>query len=299
VPNLSADAPDQLRFSHAVHADVAECDTCHEVAAQILPKEATCLDCHEKKDDTCGTCHSRPEAPRSYARDDRHLNFSHEDHANYGADACRTCHGEPSAPSIPKHAECRQCHEGEIARSECAMCHQDLRRWPLKPVAEMAHRGDFLRTHASIAAGKGETCARCHDATFCTSCHAAQNVPLGNEWRAPEEAARAFVHRGDYVARHALEAVASPSLCVKCHDTATCESCHERNKVAGRSASSPHPPGWARPGAPGSAACHDHGAASICVSCHRPGGVGGNPHPPGWQPLGRSMVEMPCLACHL
>jgi hypothetical protein len=76
---------------------------------------------------------------------------------------------------------------------------------------------------------------------------------------------------------------------------------------------SPHPPGFSFPGSPdfhgpaarrdiaSCASCHDQGAASNCVSCHRVGGIGGNPHPASWlarhdarEIAGNGM----CLACH-
>jgi hypothetical protein len=70
----------------------------------------------------------------------------------------------------------------------------------------------------------------------------------------------------------------------------------------------PHPPGFgtrhaaaARADIASCAACHDQGAASVCVDCHRVGGVGGNPHPASWlsrhearEIAGNGM----CAACH-
>jgi hypothetical protein len=307
---LPGDAPDKIRFSHAVHTDAAECETCHNVSDAILPKEATCIECHDREDN-CGMCHSRADAPKTYARADRHLNFSHPDHIEYGAEKCADCHRDAAAPILPKHPECSQCHAADINAARCSMCHVDLKRWPLVPVTEMAHRGDFSRVHGAFAAAKGESCAACHEQNFCAACHAADNVPMLPEWRAPEGVDRSFIHRGDFLARHALEAAAAPGLCYRCHDTNTCQSCHSANKIAGREQASPHPPGWGRRGAgvwhgpaartniESCAACHDQGAASNCVSCHRVGGVGGNPHPPGWQALGRGSGEAPCLHCHL
>ena len=49
------------------------------------------------------------------------------------------------------------------------------------------------------------------------------------------------------------------------------------------------------------APCHDQGAASVCVTCHRVGGSGGTPHPPGWSdahPRADISRNGMCLICH-
>jgi len=45
------------------------------------------------------------------------------------------------------------------------------------------------------------------------------------------------------------------------------------------------------------AGCHNQGANSLCVACHRSGGV--NPHPPGWKGTTPQIGSNPtCKICH-
>jgi hypothetical protein len=126
---------------------------------------------------------------------------------------------------------------------------------------------------------------------------------------------RRWIHPGTYVAAHVLDARASPDSCNRCHGTQFCESCHTLQGLTSAAANprSPHPPGFASPGGSefhgdaarrdivSCAACHDQGAASVCVDCHRVGGTGGNPHPSSFL-SGRTMDEARengmCLVCH-
>ena len=80
-------------------------------------------------------------------------------------------------------------------------------------------------------------------------------------------------------------------------------------------AKNPHPPGWVLPGSGAGgfhgdearrnitscAACHDQGAQSNCISCHKVGGVGGDPHPGGFRmkhTLAEARSDGRCTACH-
>jgi len=50
------------------------------------------------------------------------------------------------------------------------------------------------------------------------------------------------------------------------------------------------------------ASCHDQGAQSNCVQCHKVGGIGGDPHPPGFRSrhnLNEARSDGRCVACHL
>jgi hypothetical protein len=128
---------------------------------------------------------------------------------------------------------------------------------------------------------------------------------------------RELVHRGDFLTRHPIEAKTDPNKCLKCHSISQCQSCHEDRRVsagvkdkAGALVSpDPHPKGWgtqvsspdfhgraARRDVVACASCHDQGRASICVTCHKVGGFGGNPHPKGWSAW-KSDGAM-CRYCH-
>jgi hypothetical protein len=98
-----------------------------------------------------------------------------------------------------------------------------------------------------------------------------------------------FIHRGDYLTRHSIEARSDPVLCQRCHGISFCTACHNQENVGpgGSNPRRPHPPGWALPGPTSHAvaarrdivscaSCHDQGPNSNCVGCHKVGGVGGN-----------------------
>jgi hypothetical protein len=123
---------------------------------------------------------------------------------------------------------------------------------------------------------------------------------------------REGVHRAGFRARHAEEAKGDPGLCTTCHAPNMCTDCHMREKVSATSgARSPHPTGWL--GLPGQrndhghaawmepeicAGCHGGAGETLCVGCHKVGGIGGSPHAAGWSGRGRSMTERPCRLCH-
>lgn len=324
-----APAPkDRIIFSHDFHQKLEfDCDTCHEGVAtapdlgrSYLPPEATCLQCHQDQKDSknCGFCHTDGDKPGTYVARPRDIQIPHATHAQK---PCATCHqrlpepGEPR-PRPPTMADCTSCHQHaeDYAQARCEPCHRDLWRFPVKPVATFSHQGNFLREHAAQAATSAETCGRCHDQTFCADCHA-RTLPSRVEVRFPEDVVRRFIHREGFVGAHTLEARTDAVSCQRCHGTRFCESCHELSRLTPVVASprSPHPPGWTLPGGAAfhgeaarrdilsCASCHDQGASSLCVTCHRVGGVGGNPHPAGFadrHDIDEANRNGMCLTCH-
>jgi hypothetical protein len=314
--NMRSEPPkqtDEIIFSHDFHQKLEfDCDTCHKgitenndlAKASFLPKEETCLECHadQKESGECGFCHTDAKNPQTYAR--RAAVAAVVPHAKHAAAKveCAKCHTtlpEPSKPvSTPAdHPTCLSCHEHEkaYAQGSCEGCHKDLTRFAVRPVATFSHEGDFLRTHGQQASTSAATCAKCHDQTMCADCHA-KTVATRIELKFPEDVTSRFIHRGDYVSRHMLDARADNDSCAKCHGTTFCSSCHTANNLtaSAQDPRSPHPPGWGFPGArefhgPAArndivscASCHDQGARSNCVTCHAVGGPGGNPHPTSW-----------------
>lgn len=322
---------DQIRVPHARHEKAqVSCLTCHEPIydAQKLGERAsagekTCLTCHQDRKDDCAMCHTNVRARRpGQGRETPPLNLDHAQHIERTQEDCRVCHKalpEPvrTAALTPPMRACLSCHEhrDEFEAGRCGRCHKDLSAYPLKPVSSYSHAGDFVRSHGGPARGAPETCATCHERTFCTDCHA-QTVGLRIELKQPERVDRDFIHRNDFLSRHAIEAAGDPALCRRCHGTSFCENCHRAQNLTptGTNPRNPHPPGWAFPGSPSfhgtearrdivaCASCHDQGAASICVKCHKVGGIGGNPHPPGFSDRhGRDEIGQNgmCAACHL
>ena len=74
-----------------------------------------------------------------------------------------------------------------------------------------------------IAANQdSNTCAVCHAPSFCTDCHAS-TVSTRVEIKFPEAVHRQFIHRDDFLSRHAIEANADPALCLPGETPLACE----------------------------------------------------------------------------
>lgn len=324
-----ASKEDQIKVPHARHAKAdVDCGSCHEtifdsttLTTRDMPTEKKCLGCHakEKESGNCGFCHTNPEKPRAVPLRGRELKLNHAEHIERTKEDCGVCHQKLPEPlrtegMAPTMASCLGCHEHaeQYAKGQCDVCHQDLGRYPLKPVADFSHRGpDFLKDHGRDARSSPQSCGACHPQDFCSACHAKTNV-VRVEVEHAERVDRRFIHRLDFFSRHAVEARADEASCLKCHGSDSCQTCHAQRKVGGPNASfDPHPAGFGDGSAHGPAArrdivscaaCHDQGAASNCVSCHRVGGVGGSPHPATWllrhgkEEIGKNAM---CQTCHL
>jgi hypothetical protein len=324
---------DDIRISHATHARAGvQCLACHEEIydakslgeARYLPPESKCLECHKEKkaQGDCAFCHRDAAHPATYARAVRTLRLSHADHIDRVKEDCARCHQKlpelaRAEPVVPPMSTCTSCHEHavELTAGQCSGCHVDLRKFPLRPVSLFSHQGDFVHQHGAAARSAGESCAQCHDQTFCADCHA-RTVALPIEVKLPERVEADFIHRADFVSRHAIEARADEGLCRRCHGQSFCDACHTAQGLTPAAANprSPHPPDFSFPGSSNShgplarrdiaacASCHDQGAKSNCVDCHREGGIGGDPHPVGWSsrhPRDEINRNPMCLTCHL
>jgi hypothetical protein len=304
-------AGDELRFSHQKHADLP-CETCHADATTtrtlgtaMLPKEATCLQCHgdQKEAKNCGFCHRDADHPATYAPEKPALIFPHAAHAKVDG-ACGRCHTKLVEADGVRHpptmAACTSCHEHKQDYDEgrCAKCHVDLKSLQIKPETAFSHQAGFLKLHAAQARSTAESCASCHDQTFCADCHA-KTVPVPIELKWTEDPTREFIHRADYRSRHSIDARADAASCQKCHGPSFCSSCHQGqsftmlgNRVGGaNNGMGPHDPNeimdstkpgfhgrLVRENAAACASCHDQGPQSNCVGCHS--GLGApNPHP--------------------
>lgn len=333
APKKTAEAARATTFPHSRH-DGIDCTDCHGDVAKSaklgeapLPGAAKCEECHDAK---------APDAPGQAIRGLRpresstyQFTFNHAEHLARIKDKtpCAKCHEAlpepgPARDWTPPMKSCTSCHhhEEEVSQARCQPCHVSLRRYPLKPIEALAgfsHQGDFVREHRDLAKNSAATCAQCHDQTYCARCHATATEPLRPSIRFPEEVQANFIHRSDFVSRHQIEAAADPASCRKCHGSFFCESCHRElgvassdiNKSWGRVPASHLPPErWsaehgraARVNIVSCAGCHDQGAGSVCVQCHRVGGPGGNPHPAGYasqhKPSDIQSNAM-CQVCH-
>lgn len=319
---------DNIVFSHRKHVveEEIDCQDCHgnvaesdRVRGSLLPRERVCLDCHDKNKDTCKDCHTNPQAPGTWKHTRvKSLAFSHKRHLDRVKGDCLACHRDvksaqrPSATNTPRMFDvCMGCHRKDFRHIDCQKCHEDLVDNPEKPLRLFSHDADFEKRHGTLARGDIQVCSHCHRQTFCSDCHNTLDVMVPS-LRMSERVDREFPHRHDFITRHAIEARLDPARCLSCHRAEGCQSCHKERGVASAGAgngSSPHPAGFLNPSSPefhgrkarldivGCAACHDQGASSNCILCHKVGGIGGRPHPEGFEP-DRARTEVPCRYCH-
>jgi hypothetical protein len=317
------------RFPHDVHLSgltcgaagqhpCLDCNSCHTPSgaerAGKLPGIADCEHCHRDERPKLAAVLA-VQGARPFGR----ITFDHDRHlAMPGIGGqCLPCHAgvvKAGAANLPPMSQCFTCHvhEQEWNAGECAPCHEgrDLDR--LLPQTFLRHEGEFARQHGQLAMQQAELCQACHAQSECDDCHDVTQR-FGAERRHPAKLERNFVHRADFVVRHAIEARSEPARCARCHEPETCDACHVERGVSGNltNGRSPHPPGWIGPD-PGAASfhgrearrdilscagCHEQGPATNCIDCHRVGAYGGNPHPNGWQ-SSRDPSSAMCGYCH-
>jgi hypothetical protein len=313
-------------FPHSTHVDgEVACTNCHASIAGSTRLEAAVrhveIPASPSKNSACKDCHdSDPKLQVPTRTEPFRLRFDHQAHLARTKD-CKACHWKLPEPADAKQvpppmAACTSCHEhqADFQAARCTRCHVDLKGY--LPTGSFSHQGDWLKVHGAMARPSAESCAACHDQTYCAECHAAQSTPARPSVIFPEEVKRSFIHRGDYVSRHQIEAQSNPASCRTCHGSPFCAACHTAQGVTQNAINvrDPHPAGWstdvgtshfhgdaARRDILSCAGCHDNGAASVCIGCHQMGGVGGNPHPNAF--LSRHKGEEPhnkamCSACH-
>ncbi|MEI7706224.1 MAG: cytochrome c3 family protein [Deltaproteobacteria bacterium] len=313
-----APAPQPYKFPHQMHIESGvACAECHApiLKASVL-KENVVDVALPLKNELCLGCHDPVPDYKPVQRFAPVVRFDHSAHLprlKGVKDECLVCHSKIAEPGTfkvltPPMSVCTDCHnhKQDYAVGRCTPCHRDLKAYE-KPLQNYSHEAAWLETHGKWAKASVNTCTACHDQTMCSQCHTATTRPMPPSVQFPEKVTAEFIHRGDWISRHAIEQQADPTSCTKCHGTGYCQSCHAFQNVApGGSANSlrPHPQGWisihgqaARQNILSCAACHNQGAQSICVACHSTGRV--NPHPPGWKGTraqigGNSM----CLICH-
>ncbi len=323
VLGLRREGPQPFPHRKHVLANVA-CTRCHlgiehdDGTSLHIPADASCesAGCHVKPHDPrpCLGCHAAPLALAELAEARDHLAFDHSRHLPRTNGNCMRCHtgvAEGDDHLRPAMATCFKCHDHEAQRDarRCDACHKNLEAGSEMPAGHLAHDGDWLHEHGTRAASSADLCQTCHQEKFCASCHGVTVavLPATLHFADPFTAS---VHRAGFASRHSLEAKADPGACQQCHQPSRCMTCHLARGVAGGDRRNPHPPGWvgltaatslhgreARRDPAACASCHGGAGESLCVQCHKVGGVGGNPHPPGWSSR-VSMSEMPCRMCH-
>ena len=223
--------------------------------------EVDCLECHAPI--AKATVAGEPRPPRAAAQEgprsapaattpspklqvpartrDLGLHFDHAAHLarlKGEKNACLRCHTsvpEQKADGVRRALDERlhqlpQSRQQDFAAARCLSCHEDLKRYE-KPVESFKHQGEFLKLHGALARGGAESCAACHEQTFCADCHSPTTVPGKPSFVYPEDVKRDIIHRGDYQSRHMVDVEANPASCRKCHGSNFCLTCHEQQNL--------------------------------------------------------------------
>ncbi len=322
------------RFSHEYHLtrlacggpgqpQCLNCTSCHKVdkSNHVLPRVTACQGCHKPADKhKLAAVHPPPDDDLEFAES---LHFSHALHLKMPALAgqCVPCHAgvvppsdNPLASVFPPMQRCFKCHEHQQQwdQAKCSACHERKAMSQVMPQSFLPHNQGWMRHHGTLAREKRQVCSQCHSQQQCNDCHdVTQNLKI--EDRQPDAVERHFVHRGNWLSVHPIEAKSQPRRCLSCHTQESCDGCHVRRGVSANAVrgANPHPQGWVggdpnNPNFHGRAArrdiltcagCHDQGPATNCIRCHKVGGPGGNPHPHGWKSARSDNASM-CRYCH-
>lgn len=113
-------------------------------------------------------------------------------------------------------------------RVSCTECHVDQVRGIVKPYESFNHTESFIKSHRLYAPRDERLCAVCHQSSFCNDCHT-RKLEMKPSLRYGERPDREFMHRGDYLTRHKIDAKADPTGCYRCHgrtNNEQCRACH-------------------------------------------------------------------------
>ncbi len=294
-----------IKFSHKFHSENVgtECMDCHAGALTsenssdfLLPKMATCYNCHDEQATPCEFCHLDPQNMVPYEAPIRKINFSHKFHIEDQKLQCSQCHEgadkvDYATPEhLPSMESCFTCHDNRTATNECEACHKET--VSLLPTSHKVV--DFATEHKKFvrAGGAENNCVVCHTDNFCQQCH--DGVSLAKislftpQASGKEQLVLQRVHDLNYRYTHGIEAKGKDKDCYVCHDRQTfCAGCHAPN---GDIKSSQFKPEWhsgndfvtigvgsgggrhaklAKRDIEMCMSCHDvEGADPICVICH-------------------------------
>jgi hypothetical protein len=311
-----AQGPQPYKFPHGIHIESGvACVECHAPILKTKVVQANVIDVQiPTKSEVCSACHDPIPDYKPVQRFAPAVRFDHAAHLprlKGVKDECQGCHAKLTEPGaidapVPAMATCTACHNHaqDFAVGRCMPCHRDLRKYE-KPVAQYTHEANFLETHGKWAKQSVTTCSSCHDQTMCAQCHTATTRPMPPSIQFPEKVAAEFIHRGDWISRHAMEQRDDPTSCSKCHGVGYCQSCHAFQGVSSPSVTrDPHPANWptvhgtvARQNILSCSACHLQDANRLCTACHASGRV--NPHPPNWKGTPQQIGSNPtCRVCH-
>ncbi len=216
--------------------------------------------------------------------------FYHEDHLslNYSCTACHQVfpHG-PDGTVYNTMADCYRCHSLQhaagidelVATEDCLACH------PVEfELVPDNHTDEFINgDHGWMVEEDEEYCPLCHKSDFCVPCHRAQRpMPDGSP---PRYVIPADHTESTFISTHGGPFLEAEGTCYACHDSPSCERCHQTPM--------PHPldfltsHGYGDFGPPEERDCaichHDR---SWCQDCHHD------------QAKRVDLVEENCIPCH-
>ncbi|MGE5399087.1 MAG: cytochrome c3 family protein [Ignavibacteriales bacterium] len=309
-----------IKFSHKVHAEVTDCQSCHSKAAQskslkedLYPAHPDCAACHDVEDtNNCKMCHYEDNfQPLNYKKPE--LMFNHSFHISDQKLECKSCHmgidqvdyGYQAVPQpYPPMSMCNTCHNNskEIATNECEACHVSTAN--LRPVSHQTN--NFRKTHKFDAVKNDANCAMCHDNTSCQECHVATNMltekntstnfyapytPTNFASDGPMKQKITRIHDLNYVYTHGIDLKGGTTECQTCHQVETfCVECHTNSNghdyaITGIMPASHRVPNFVIPATGSGGGEHGRDAKrdiESCASCHDT--QGGDPA---------------CIRCHI
>lgn len=229
--------------------------------------------------------------------------MSHKDFATMTLKECADCHkGSGVAPThgsdqMREHSflarragkNCTDCHNQQF----CLDCHKgggisadlSISNY-LTNYTPKTHRTDFLEIHPLKAPDNPQTCYRCHDAKYCSACHAkfrGEDLKIQShrtEWSDSRPSALSGLHSSF-----------SPD---------SCRTCHPGGLLSTHVWSADHAL-EARRNLQSCQTCHSDG--EVCMKCHSARrGLMVNPHPRDWNSVknrySRRSGGRSCVKCH-
>lgn len=219
-PEPSVPLRPNLVFAHSGHGaiDCAHCHVDEGTGGASLPREATCLDCHQREGTqlSCVGCHP--------AREDGNLEVRLPANARTGEQQLRPVNhdagwGLAHAAAVGADpTSCFACHSD----NDCLSCHQAMLG------IDSRHPPGYRSHHAMDARRQSSSCAACHEASsFCVDCHIDAGV---HDISQADAMLGGRFHREGWVespgGEHGIVAQHGLFECASCHQESTCAECH-------------------------------------------------------------------------
>ncbi|QQS38077.1 MAG: cytochrome C [Ignavibacteriales bacterium] len=243
-----------IKFSHAVHADIATCEGCHtkvktskSLSDRLMPDHDSCVECHDVSDDTqCSNCHYddvyEPLIQKASA-----LFFDHNFHVEQQKMNCEACHsgfatvayGFQAAQTNPIMENCYTCHNDKsVASNACESCHVST----VGLIPQEHKNVNFAKSHKFAANEFDANCVMCHDNNSCESCHVGTSMitemNTTDDFYQPYSSTNFVdgvkqqqitrVHELNYRFVHGIDAKGRTAECQTCHQVDSfCANCHQ------------------------------------------------------------------------